>query len=333
MVRALSKTIFTVLLPMYIGTSILKTVTTTTSGGVGGVSRSAFVAVPLLAFIQAAILIFISSKVLLPLYGLDPNSDLGRTTTIMCSFGNAGVLPFIFADALFRDQAQLLQRALSQVSLFSLGWSPFFWSFGKKILVGRENDDNGNVSKWKQFIPPPVLGVVAGLIIGLSPCGPLLVSNVGETNTAPLAVVFNSIQNMSKAASPLGLLVLTCSLAMGATKKSEVVATTRKNQTQQWACVSTARFILSPLIMFGLLCGMKLIGLIGTQQSEPMLWFVVLLQNIMPPAQNSVVLLQVANRGEEASQLARFLFSIYATAMIPIVSIITATLDSFHLAV
>ena len=231
------------------------------------------------------------------------------------------------------DQAQLLQRALSQVSLFSLGWSPFFWSFGKKILVGRENDDNGNVSKWKQFIPPPVLGVVAGLIIGLSPCGPLLVSNVGETNTAPLAVVFNSIQNMSKAASPLGLLVLTCSLAMGATKKSEVVATTRKNQTQQWACVSTARFILSPLIMFGLLCGMKLIGLIGTQQSEPMLWFVVLLQSIMPPAQNSVVLLQVANRGEEASQLARFLFSIYATAMIPIVSIITATLDSFHLAV
>merc|ERR1719401_919003 len=214
---------------MYIGTNILKTVTTTANGGVGGVRRSAFFAVPLLAFAQAAILILISSNVLLPLYGVDPRSDAGRTTTIMCSFGNAGVLPFIFADALFRDNAQLLQRALSQVSLFSVGWSPFFWSFGKKILVGRNNDDDIDyVRKWKQFMPPPVVGVAVGLIIGLTPFGPLLVSNIDQTNMASLAVVFNSIQNIGKAASPLGLLVLTCSLAMGASQKAGTTTTTDK---------------------------------------------------------------------------------------------------------
>lgn len=341
MVRALSKTIFTVLLPMYIGSSILKTVTNAMSGGVGGVKRSAFFAVPFLAFIQAAILVFISSNLLLPLYGVDPQSESGRSMTVLCSFGNAGVLPFIFADALFRDNAQLLQRALSQVSLFSVGWSPFFWSFGKKLLVGKnDNDEIGGVSKWRKqikvFMPPPVVGVAVGLVIGLTPFGPMLFSDIDKTNMAPLAVVFNSIQNMGKAASPLALLVLTCSLAMGATHKSAVVTTTGEKQIivgpiRKWACVSTARFILSPLIMFGLLCGMNQLGVIGTQQSEPMLWFVVLLQSIMPPAQNSVVLLQVANRGDEASEMARFLFSIYATGMIPIVAIITATLDTFHL--
>jgi hypothetical protein len=49
-----------------------------------------------------------------------------------------------------------------------------------------------------------------------------------------------------------------------------------------------------------------------------MLWFVCILQAIMPPAQNSVVLLQVAGRSDEASQMAKFLFSIYATSMLPL---------------
>eukprot|EP00547_Thalassionema_nitzschioides_P012415 CAMPEP_0194264582 /NCGR_PEP_ID=MMETSP0158-20130606/47662_1 /TAXON_ID=33649 /ORGANISM="Thalassionema nitzschioides, Strain L26-B" /LENGTH=275 /DNA_ID=CAMNT_0039004827 /DNA_START=162 /DNA_END=986 /DNA_ORIENTATION=- len=234
MVRALSKTIFTVLLPMFIGTNILKTVTAaSSSGGGGGVKRSAFILVPLLALSQSAILLWITSKVLLPLMFAEdkdfPSSDLGRTLTVTCSFGNAGVLPFIFADALFRDNAALLQRALSYVSLFSVGWSPFFWSFGKKILVGDTDNSNSSSSgsSWKKqlsvFLPPPVMGVAIGLFLGLTPLGPLLFrgssGQTSNTNTALLSVVFTSIQNLGKTASPLALLVLTCSLAMGAKKK------------------------------------------------------------------------------------------------------------------
>ena len=73
---------------------------------------------------------------------------------------------------------------------------------------------------------------------------------------------------------------------------------------------------------------MSTIGLIGSKEAEPMLYFVCLLQSIMPPAQNSVVLLQVAGRSDEASQMAKFLFSIYATAMLPIVALVTVSLDS-----
>ena len=146
---------------------------------------------------------------------------------------------------------------------------------------------------------------------------------------AALAVVYNSFQNMGKAASPLAVLVLTCSLAFGAGKKvqksndSKVAGPLRK-----WACVSTARFLVSPLVMIALLRGMAKIGLVGSKEAEPMLWFVCLLQSIMPPAQNSVVLLQVAGRSDEAGAMAKFLFSIYATAMLPIICLVTASLDS-----
>lgn len=174
----------------------------------------------------------------------------------------------------------------------------------------------------------PVIGVVTGILIALSPLRPLLMST-DASKPAALAVVYNSFQNMGKAASPLAVLVLTCSLAFGAGKKvqqrtdSKVAGPLRK-----WACVSTARFLVSPLVMIALLRGMAKIGLVGSKEAEPMLWFVCLLQSIMPPAQNSVVLLQVAGRSDEAGAMAKFLFSIYATAMLPIICLVTASLDS-----
>lgn len=331
-VRALSRTIFTILLPMFIGTGIMKTV----SSQGGRLGRSSL-AVPLLAASQAAILLWITSNLLIPLFGIDPDSDVGRTLSVTCSFGNAGVLPFIFAEALFRDNAKLLLQANSQVSLFSVGWSPFFWSFGKKILVGdvggSKTGGNPLWQKLKVFLPPPVMGVLVGLVLSLSPLCPLLLSITPDVK-APLGVVYTSFQNLGKTASPLALLVLTCSLAMGAKKKVQQVTQTSASAPgplRKWACVSTARFLLSPLVMLGLLYSMAKLGIIGSANTEPMLWFVVILESIMPPAQNSVVLLQVADRSEEASQMAKFLFSIYATAMIPLVSMITAALQTYGL--
>jgi hypothetical protein len=57
-----------------------------------------------------------------------------------------------------------------------------------------------------------------------------------------------------------------------------------------------------------------------------------LLQSCMPPAQNSVLMLQVADKGAEASRMAKFLFSSYATAMLPVVVIVTIALRALELA-
>lgn len=339
MVRALSKTIYTILLPMFIGTNLMKTVT---SQG-GTIGRSAL-CVPLLAVLQSAILFILASKILIPLFGMDPKSEEGKVLAVTCCFGNAGVLPFVFAEAMFRENAGLLQEAFSQVSFFSAGWSPFFWSFVPKMLKISVSKDPASstaappiaklMQEIKIFFPPPVIGVVVGLTLGLSPLSPLLLSANSADKKPPLSVIFNSFQNLGKAASPLAVLVLTCSLAFGAGKKlqsSSNATTTMAGPLRKWACVSAARFLLSPLVMMGLLQGMAAAGMIGAPKAEPMLWFICLLQSIMPPAQNSVVLLQVAGRSDEASQMAKFLFSIYATAMLPIVGLVTASLQSLDI--
>jgi hypothetical protein len=51
----------------------------------------------------------------------------------------------------------------------------------------------------------------------------------------------------------------------------------------------------------------------------------------MPPAQNSVLMLQVADKGKEASSMAKFLFFAYAASMIPDVAIVTMTLNALSL--
>ena len=84
--------------------------------------------------------------------------------------------------------------------------------------------------------------------------------------------------------------------------------------------------------MFGMLKGLESIGALSSPPESPMVWFVMMLQGCMPPAQNLVLMLQVAEKQTQASQMAKFLFSIYATAMIPVVMILTWSLDKFGLA-
>jgi predicted permease len=346
MIRALSKTTFSILLPMFLGTGIIKTVSTY------GLSRSSL-GVPMIAVLHAFSLYMISKSFLLPLFGMDdPDRDEDRATAVSCAWGNSGVVPLIFAEALFRTQPELLAQSYAQVSLFLVGWSPFFWSFGRQVLI--KEDDTGatttiglmkRLAGLKRLFPPPVIGVMAGLAVAVSPLRPLILSSALSENTAPLGVVYNSFQNLGRAANPLALLVLTSSLALGAsTKKPEAAAavtaadakagidTAPRNPLKRWACVSIARFVMSPLLMLGLLRGMAKVGMVRAASLDPMLWFILLLQSSMPPAQNSVLMLQVAEKGDEASRMARFLFSLYATAMLPVVIIVTLALRALQLA-
>ena len=58
----------------------------------------------------------------------------------------------------------------------------------------------------------------------------------------------------------------------------------------------------------------------------------MVLQSTMPPAQNLVLMLNVADKAEKAGQMAKFLFAIYATSMLPIIAILTMALSRFGLA-
>lgn len=332
-IKALSRVSYTILLPMFLGTNIMKSSR--------DISKSNLV-VPLIAIFQSLVLHFLSTKLILPLFGIDPDSDTGKTTAVTISFGNAGTLPFMFAEALFRTNTEMLHSAYSLISFFSVGWSPFFWSFGRHVLVGDESKTGeiGFKQKIKRMLPPPVMGIMLGFIISLTSLSNLLLSNTEKK--APLSVIFNSFQNLGRAANPLALLVLTSSLAIGVqntkhnqgTSRKEIKTNTDSKSVtflQKWGSVTIGRFIISPLVMLIILKGVLRLNIIGGYKVEPMLWFILLLQSAMPPAQNSVLILQVADRAQEASEMAKFLFSVYATSMIPIVIIITVLMQKLRM--
>lgn len=117
-------------------------------------------------------------------------------------------------------------------------------------------------------------------------------------------------------------------------EKSESINATTHKQTvgfRVWACVPFTRFIVSPILITCLLLSFQQLGVIQDRVKDPILWFVALLEACMPSAQNFVLMLQVANKPEQSGTIARFLFFIYATSMVPVVFIVSMALQKLGL--
>lgn len=341
-IKALSQTTFSILLPLFLGTSIANTVTKY------GLETSSL-AVPTLAVLQSFLLYAITTQILFPLILSDDesNSDDANGTAICASFGNGGVLPLIFCDSLFRTNPDQAGLSTGYVSLFLVGWSPFFWSFGRSVLLKQTNTaitDQKRATKTTtstvpaivKLVPPPVQGVVVGMVVATIPIlRNLFVVGKTPVSVAPLRCVFDTAQNFGKAASPLSLLVLVSSLALGAgfgAKEPPSTAPTNHTSTniplwKKWGIVSVSRFLVSPMLMLGLLRGMSRTGIIGDKKDQPMLWFVCLLESCMPPAQNQVTMLHVENKVQQGNEMAAFLFLVYATSMLPVTLLVSLALD------
>jgi len=327
-VQALSKTTISILLPMFLCTSIMKTIS------LYGVNKSSLV-IPCVAIVHCFLTYLIASN-LLPFLGLDCDTTEGKSTITCCAFGNSGVLPLIFAGALFNNfDPSLLQEATSKISLYLLGWSPYFWSFGRSKLLGKDGSTDISL---KSMCPPPVLGIFTGLALSLFAPLRCLFMGFPEKRQAPLAVLYNTVQNLGRAASPLALLVLTSSLALGnnsATMKklkaphgidNDTTDSLVSSQARRFWAVFITRSFISPLLMMTMLRFIFRLGVIESIDVDPMLWFILMLEASMPPAQNSVVMLHAGDKPAEAAQLASFLFKVYFAAMIPVVLITTILL-------
>ena len=83
--------------------------------------------------------------------------------------------------------------------------------------------------------------------------------------------------------------------------------------------------------MFFMLKTLHKFGIMESSKTAPMIWFILLLQSCTPSAQSGVLILQAAEKGGAAARLAKFLFSIYATSMIPLVLLSTILLDKFKM--
>jgi predicted permease len=94
-------------------------------------------------------------------------------------------------------------------------------------------------------------------------------------------------------------------------------------------CVALARFVISPVVtgllvhflsthttLFGNHHGQD--GTVVVTRTSAILCFVVLMQGCMPPAQNSVIMLQLSNDRHRAARMTKLLTILYCLAVVPV---------------
>jgi hypothetical protein len=296
-----------------------------------GVPKSALLLLPLAALIQIS-LGSITAKVLTtkrfgirPAFlGIDTDDDAGANDIAMCTtFANSGPLPLIITDALF--SGGIASDVAACISFYLLVWSPLFWTVGKSILgLNDSSDDNEKVGlvasvgkQIKTFLSPPVIGSILGVIIGST----AVLRNLLLSPSGLLAPLFGSLRTMGVAYLPSAILVLAGSLV----KKKDTSASTTDSDKSALSAKSVvaillARFILSPILALSTVRLMTFAKLMPTDNARALaiVTFTLLMEGCMPPAQNSVILLNLANEKARASKMAKMLTVIYALSAVPV---------------
>lgn len=147
-------------------------------------------------------------------------------------------------------------------------------------------------------LTPPVIGLLLGFAVGLTPLKMLL---VGED--APLQEVFRLMQMLGSAGICLATLTSGAVLYTG---RSAGHASIFAGVTCVEAVLAVLlRSVLIPLVSWLACCCIKQAGWLS-QFDDPLLIFVVLLQGAMPTANNAVLIAQ-ATHGNEKAQMAALL--------------------------
>jgi predicted permease len=355
-ISALARIVYGVFLPAFLGTSVIHTVTNY------GVQPELLV-MPLAAAAQIFLARAVARRCLLPFIGVNAETEAGRELLFCCTFHNPGVLPLLFFDAFFRapySDPLVLPKLIAYVSFYLMGYSPICWSVGRGILLDdrssttqKSTDDLHLAARLRRAVlgfvsPPPVAGAVAGLLIAT--CPPLRELFVGSD--APLGVAFKAVERFAGGYLPSASLCLAGSLVSGAgaSVASVLASADHSNDDndelassksiaepldigfkQRIAVICAARFVVMPLIGAGALQLLAAANLLPSPAAQPVLWFFLLTQFSMPPAQNSVVMLQVAGKPEGATRMARTLFLVYAFSTVPLALLFHAHIKACEL--
>ncbi|KAJ1639233.1 hypothetical protein T492DRAFT_938337 [Pavlovales sp. CCMP2436] len=107
-----------------------------------------------------------------------------------------------------------------------------------------------------------------------------------------------------------------------------------RRELSTWASlvsIMASRYLLSPAIAWSLIIALRKAGFFPPVAVDPVLTFVVLLQAAMPPAQNSVIMLQVVGDKLGAKKLSRMLFMLYLLAVVPMSFLVSFFLQTASL--
>ena len=265
-INGLAKVVYNFFLPCFLFTTLIRTVATY------GLSPELLLLMPFAAVAQIGIAFLVSRFVLVPLVGVKPQSAAARELALSGSFGNPGVLPLLFFDALFagaRD-ASLLPRLVALTSFYLIGFTPAFWALGNAILADDDPDAaclvvspdeceaETRVDRTKKALtallkPPPVRAALGGLAVAA--CTPLRDALVGPD--ARLANVFAALNRFAGAYLPSASLVLAGSLIAGGGGDDDDAPP----GLRRIVALCLHRFCLLPALGAGALFGLAKVGL------------------------------------------------------------------------
>lgn len=335
----LSKLIFSLFQPCLLFVNVCTTVAKLGEAG----SSAALYMLPLAGIFQITLGYFIGKIISFFVYGRKAESEESKQLLACATFSNSGPLPLVFSDALFRGNADptLLTRSVAYISLYLLGWSPFFWVVAPGILEERKEgeDKKSFITNIKSAVPrmvsPPVVASILGMIFGfLKP-----VNQYFLPSSSVLNPVFEAMRTLSTGYLPCVLLVLAGSLSGSSGPKPEegvgkwppgksltnevkeknvvekILAKANENSAfaLQILMIYMVKFLLLPVTGFTLLTTVqKFFPAVATIfRNDPLLLFILLLETCMPSAQNTTVILNLQGKKSAAGRLARTLLAVY----------------------
>lgn len=326
----LSKLIFSVFQPMFLFGNVFSVVSNIFASGE---TNAAIFMLPLAAIVQLGLGLMTGKLFTLLLYGREDSSEQAKELMACCTFSNSGPLPMVFASGIFRSNAAVSQKAIAYISLYLLGWSPFFWILGPAVLgdnvptqanISPEEKAKVTAEKRKALLArifsPPVMASLCGM-------GAASVPFLRHLVRGPFNPLLETSKTLGNAYLPAVLLVLAGSLANTSGGSSAAAETPQQSMfksmlekaknnagyAKQLLAIYLAKFLFIPTFTFALIAyARKTFPVFNTfLVNDPMLYFVLLIETCMPSAQNLTVILQLQGKKDASARLARTLLFIY----------------------
>lgn len=202
-----------------------------------------------------------------------------------CAFGNTVTLPLVILSGILSSNDA--STASGFVALFTVGWSPFLWSYGFQMFSstgGKSSHLNGGKSRsflqmcttwFQRIMNPPLYGILVGILIGGTPLVHIFFpvkdnvpSILRKTNGTLATIYLGSIaflQSAWEAASLLGsasvavqVIVLALSLAPSipvfSSKKNNSYAGQADEYKSSKESGTTSQFVLDSQVFWVITC-------------------------------------------------------------------------------
>ena len=244
---------------------------------------------------------------------LKEKSELKGVLYTASSLGNAAYLPLPLIVAIcavfpyFADKPDAAAKGITFISAFIIAFSPLSWIFGFNTISAK-----GHKIQLKYFFPPPVIGIIIGITIGMTPW----LKNIFCSPVGFLYPLFESWRIIAAAAIPLAMIVLGGRFAIPPPKSSI--------PTRLTAAVVVIKLFVLPVLVIGYVFLLRHWGIIS---NDPMIALVMIIEAAVPPANNLILMASMHKVNEHAT--AKVLFICYTISTITLTLFIMLAMELF----